>query len=150
MTRPSSAVQRGEELELAQGVGDDSGMGAPRVAIHNAIATFATQRRHAMWAGRPAHSPEVRAGVPFLRSSETINALVLCHYTLSRIVALMLPARSPVVSALRRLRDEAQLFQMQLADLAGVRQATVSAIETGRSKMIALSVLDRLCEALSD
>ena len=62
----------------------------------------------------------------------------------------MLPAMSPVVFALRRLRDEAQLSQMQLADLAGVRQATVSAIETGRSKMIALSVLDRLCEALSD
>lgn len=61
----------------------------------------------------------------------------------------MLTEMTPVVIQLRRLREEAGLSQMQLADLAQVRQATISAIEGG-SKSISLDVLDRLCGALSD
>jgi transcriptional regulator with XRE-family HTH domain len=55
---------------------------------------------------------------------------------------------TPVLIQLRSLRTEAGLSQLELAESAGVRQATVSAIEQG-SKMISLEVLDRLCAALS-
>jgi putative transcriptional regulator len=37
---------------------------------------------------------------------------------------------------------------MGLSDLAGVRQATISALETGKQQRIDLPVLDRLCAAL--
>lgn len=46
------------------------------------------------------------------------------------------------------MRERAGLSQSALSDKAGVRQAAISHIETGRAKRIDLDVLERLCRAL--
>lgn len=55
---------------------------------------------------------------------------------------------SPIVVKLRRERQRAGLTQEQLADKAGVRQATISELETGKTARMEFDVLDRLCRAL--
>lgn len=54
---------------------------------------------------------------------------------------------SPIRIRLRELRTERELTQQALAELAGVRQATVSEIESGTTR-IELEVLERLADAL--
>ncbi len=60
----------------------------------------------------------------------------------------MTTAVTPIRITLREAREAAGLTQVQLAEKADVRQATVSDLETGKSGRIDLEVLDRLCEAL--
>jgi putative transcriptional regulator len=55
---------------------------------------------------------------------------------------------SPIRVKLRELREERGLTQEELSDRAGVRQAAISAIETGARQRIDLDILDRLCSAL--
>lgn len=55
---------------------------------------------------------------------------------------------SPIQVELRELRERAGLSQSKLSDKAGVRQAAISHIESGRVKRVDLDVLDRLCRAL--
>jgi transcriptional regulator with XRE-family HTH domain len=54
---------------------------------------------------------------------------------------------TPIRVTLREAREAAGLTQTELADRAGVRQATISQIELGTSR-IDLNVLNRLCDAL--
>jgi putative transcriptional regulator len=54
---------------------------------------------------------------------------------------------SPVRIRLRELREAQGLTQQALAERAGVRQATVSQIESGTSR-VDLDVLERLADAL--
>ena len=49
---------------------------------------------------------------------------------------------------MREHRERAGLSQAELAELAGVRQATISGIESGRTSRIDFAVLDALCGAL--
>lgn len=49
---------------------------------------------------------------------------------------------------LREIREARGLSQAALAKLAGVRQATISDLETGRSRSISFAVLDRLAVSL--
>jgi transcriptional regulator with XRE-family HTH domain len=49
---------------------------------------------------------------------------------------------------LREYRQRRGLSQAQLARMVGVRQATVSALETGKSKRIELDLLERLAKVL--
>ena len=55
----------------------------------------------------------------------------------------------PVVVSFRELREEAGLTQSELAEAAGVRQATVSEMERGLPRRIDLDVLERLADALA-
>jgi putative transcriptional regulator len=55
---------------------------------------------------------------------------------------------SPIQVTLREVRQAAGLSQLALADLAGVRQATISDLETGKTRRVDLDVLDRLARAL--
>ncbi len=55
---------------------------------------------------------------------------------------------SPIRVTLREAREAAGLTQTELADRAGVRQATVSDMETGKRGRIDLEVLDKLCVVL--
>ncbi len=55
---------------------------------------------------------------------------------------------SPVRFRLRDLRAARGLTQEALAELAGVRQATISQIERGATSRIDLDVLERLAAAL--
>jgi putative transcriptional regulator len=55
---------------------------------------------------------------------------------------------SPIAVTLREKRLEAGLTQTELAEKAGVRQATISELETGETRRVDLDVLDRLCKAL--
>lgn len=55
---------------------------------------------------------------------------------------------TPIVVRLRELREERGLTQQALGDLAGVRQAAISELESGKRQRVDLSVLDRLCKAL--
>jgi transcriptional regulator with XRE-family HTH domain len=54
---------------------------------------------------------------------------------------------SPVAFRLRALRTAAKLTQAQLAEKAGVRQATVSDLESGKGRRL-LVVMDKLARAL--
>lgn len=54
---------------------------------------------------------------------------------------------SPVRIRLRELREAQGLTQQALAERTGVRQATVSQIESGTSR-VDLDVLERLADAL--
>jgi len=54
---------------------------------------------------------------------------------------------SPVAFRLKALRTAAGLTQAQLADKAGVRQATVSELESGKGRRL-LVVMDKLARAL--
>lgn len=55
---------------------------------------------------------------------------------------------SPLRLALREARDRAKMSQARLAELAGLRVATISDIERGRKGNVTLDVLDRLAKAL--
>ena len=48
---------------------------------------------------------------------------------------------------IRTLRERAGLTQAQLADRAGVRQATISELESGKDRRL-LEVIDKLARAL--
>jgi putative transcriptional regulator len=55
---------------------------------------------------------------------------------------------SPLTVALRAARETAGLTQSELADRAGVRQATISELETGKTRRVDLDILERLADAL--
>lgn len=55
---------------------------------------------------------------------------------------------TPLRLRLRELRTAAGLSQEALANLAGIRQATVSGLETGRTRRVDLPALERLAKAL--
>src|SRR3954471_7648944 len=55
---------------------------------------------------------------------------------------------SPIVVRLLEEREAQGLTQAQLAEKADVRQATISELETGKTRRVDLDVLDRLCGAL--
>ena len=56
---------------------------------------------------------------------------------------------SPIRVTLRQAREAAGLSQLALGELAGVRQATISELESGKTRRVDLEVLDRLCRALN-
>jgi transcriptional regulator with XRE-family HTH domain len=58
--------------------------------------------------------------------------------------AMMTPVRLRV----RELREAQKISQVALAELAGIRRATLSAIETGQTKGVDFDTLDRLARAL--
>lgn len=60
----------------------------------------------------------------------------------------MVPPVTPISVQLRRHREAKGLSQQALGDLAGVRQATISELESGKTRRVDLDVLDRLCAAL--
>lgn len=60
----------------------------------------------------------------------------------------MFPAMSPVTLNLRQYREKAGLNQFELAEIVGVRQATISDLETGKAKTLRLSLLESLADAL--
>jgi len=55
---------------------------------------------------------------------------------------------APLRVRLREVREAAGLSQLALANLAGVRQATVSDLETGKSRGIDFATVDALARAL--
>ena len=55
---------------------------------------------------------------------------------------------SPVAFRVRELREAQGWSQTELARRAGVRQATISHLESAKAKAIGLSVLERLAKAL--
>lgn len=54
------------------------------------------------------------------------------------------PYVTPIVLALKEAREAAGLTQVQLAEAVGVRQATISDLETGKSRRIDLELLEKL------
>ena len=60
----------------------------------------------------------------------------------------MLAGRSPLILTIREWRERRGMTQAQLAERVGVRQATISDLETGQSRRIELDLLDRLARAL--
>lgn len=70
-----------------------------------------------------------------------------------RIVSICVDAYSaamtPIRIRLREVREKAGLSQQALGELAGVRQAAISQIETGKNLRIDLGILERLAAALS-
>jgi transcriptional regulator with XRE-family HTH domain len=60
----------------------------------------------------------------------------------------MLSAVTPLVLRLKEAREAAGLTQSELAEAVGVRQATISDLETGKSRRIELDLLERLGKAL--
>ena len=55
---------------------------------------------------------------------------------------------TPVRLTLREARTAAGLTQAELAEKVGVRQATISDLESGKSTRIEFDLLDRLCAEL--
>ena len=55
---------------------------------------------------------------------------------------------TPAVLNLTELRERAGLTQLELAEKAKTTQATISNLETGKSRRIELDLLDRLAKAL--
>jgi len=55
---------------------------------------------------------------------------------------------SPIRVRLRELRDAKGWSQQRLGEEAGVRQATISELETGATQRADFAVLDRLAQAL--
>ncbi len=60
----------------------------------------------------------------------------------------MLVGMSPLILTIREWRERRGMTQAQLAERVGVRQATISDLETGQSRRIELDLLDRLARAL--
>jgi transcriptional regulator with XRE-family HTH domain len=54
---------------------------------------------------------------------------------------------SPISLRIRELREARGWSQAELAERAGVRQATISTLETGKARRL-LDVLERIAEAL--
>ncbi len=59
----------------------------------------------------------------------------------------MLASMTPTRIRIRELRDERGWSQLELAERASVRQATISEMETGRVRRVTLDVIDRLAAA---
>jgi transcriptional regulator with XRE-family HTH domain len=55
---------------------------------------------------------------------------------------------TPLVLNLRSHREKAGLSQAKLAKVVGVRQATISDLEIGKSRRVELDLLERLAKAL--
>ena len=55
---------------------------------------------------------------------------------------------TPTVLNLTELRERSGLTQIELAEKAKTTQATISNLETGKSRRIELDLLDRLAKAL--
>ncbi len=55
---------------------------------------------------------------------------------------------TPARFRLKELREARGLTQVALAQLVGVRQATINDIENGHTRKDTLDLIDRLCEAL--
>lgn len=55
---------------------------------------------------------------------------------------------TPVRLRLRELRTAKGHSQTALADLAGVRQATISELESGKAKRIDFATIEKLADAL--
>lgn len=55
---------------------------------------------------------------------------------------------TPVIIRLRALREARGLSQQRLGELAAVRQATISELESGKKQRLDFEILDRLCTAL--
>jgi transcriptional regulator with XRE-family HTH domain len=55
---------------------------------------------------------------------------------------------TPLTLKLKEYRERKGLSQAQLAKAVGVRQATISDLETGKSRRIELDVLDKLARVL--
>lgn len=72
------------------------------------------------------------------------------HYTPRRIesVSLYLGTMMTLTLKLKEYRQRKRLSQAQLAKAVGVRQATISGLETGKSRRIELDVLEKLAKAL--
>lgn len=62
--------------------------------------------------------------------------------------ALVWNPMSPIILRLRQLRERKGWTQTQLAKLAGVRQATISQLESGRVRRVDFDVLEKLGRAL--
>lgn len=60
----------------------------------------------------------------------------------------MLRGMTPIHVLLAELREKKGWTQQELANRAGVRQATISELESGKKKRLGLDVLDALCKAL--
>jgi putative transcriptional regulator len=90
----------------------------------------------------------VRGTGGFLLVRQRIRTNVLRQYPFGRILQPMATTVTPIRVTLREAREAAGLTQVELAERVGVRQATISDIETGKSSRIDLPVLDRLCDAL--
>ncbi len=58
-------------------------------------------------------------------------------------------AMTPIRLRVREIREAQGLSQAALAEKAGIRPATLSAIETGQTKGIDFDTLERLARALS-
>ena len=61
----------------------------------------------------------------------------------------MTNAMTPIRITLREAREAAGLTQVQLAKLAGVRQATVSEMENSKRESVDLAILESLCRVLN-
>lgn len=55
---------------------------------------------------------------------------------------------APLVLTLKEAREARGLTQSELAEAVGVRQATISDLETGKSRRIELDLLERLAATL--
>lgn len=55
---------------------------------------------------------------------------------------------SPIRVRLRELREAKGLSQEALGEAAGVRQATISELESGRKQRLDFGILERLADAL--
>ena len=58
-------------------------------------------------------------------------------------------AMTPIRLRVREIREAQGLSQAALAEKAGIRAATLSAIETGQTKGIDFDTLERLAKALN-
>jgi transcriptional regulator with XRE-family HTH domain len=54
----------------------------------------------------------------------------------------------PIVLRVREIREAKGWSQAELADRAGIRRATLSAIESGQTKGVDFATLERLAKAL--
>lgn len=63
-------------------------------------------------------------------------------------MATCLAPVTPIILGLKEAREAAGMTQADLADAVGVRRATISDLETGKSRRIELDLLERLALAL--
>ncbi len=70
------------------------------------------------------------------------------QYTLGVCTVKCYLCSMPLVLRLREWREKRGLTQVELARKVGVRQATISRLETEESRRIELDVLDRLLRVL--
>lgn len=73
-----------------------------------------------------------------------LGGLVLTHNIAQEYIAKM----TPVTVRLKELRLAKGWTQVELAERAGIRRATVSMLESGKTDSISFNTLDRLARAL--